>query len=1667
MSNSFTLMYRQADMCKSVLRILILAGRHLEAEMSQETWTVLIKVMLGVTDFLLHESLVPGAPTMSEELCEPLLRVLFELWLRSKTVDTSLWASFQQCFGNWTHRIDVITLWNSVTLALSHRTIRLLYGPAEGSDHVTITHNGVVMNVDLPAEFTYYAWHRFLYILGNPCFLSPTNFTAAIGGLGRMIDVLYNVGGNDPYTHGGQNPVVGFPEGAASPVFCGFGQYNQLCTGPADGNTLLHMFGSWLFEAAAKTVPEYDEGRAESYSILCRIFSYPQRRQPFLPEYLKRFYAALSEGLRLDSLNTSTSSIAAIIINSEDLFSGNVIALKGLRVLIPNYIMAMRRILPTPFPKIHKHKVPIDVLKRGTIRLLAVLMGIINAYPALPAPGLFEMERARVAALESWSWRSSDHPLFSNLAKALYPSGSSFDRPAYFRDLKHHMLDMLLSAVVADANAANVRYILRVLHTFVVLEGRATVGLPGLVVATLKDRFLVAGNASHLPSEVMFACLEVLSGLSHFSDVVKRDSKGTVRELVVSLCKYLDNLLTPWVSMSSSTKHGAMADFSVSSTTPASGFTRTLMNDMAMQTTHTLIISTFECLMQWVLAGAWIASDRQACAVVIGVLSKGLSLSISLGNGGGGSSSFTPLSQTLSRLARTGSSAPSQAMLYSLAGGAGTSSGIYNTVAFNTIASPSHVIYAAGGGEEEGSNGLPHPPPLINSMMAASPVGVLPTGVFAASSTTGSNALGHGSSVSGSVGGIAANYPASDGKLSRKFGKDFSIRVKGDKDKEKFKEVEGALPSQGSVGGSGSPFRSNLGGINTFSGQSARLQGAMALSAVYATADPSSGHLVGPLAGPHSEWIGAGGAHFRMIPSASSTLPFGAKGSASAAIPPDSLIKQAAEMYFAQFLNYLGNYPQPLGGPSLLCSTMWSEQEELEVLNRTLLSVVEAGARLGAHSGFEFSQKKTSDLETSLQSQMELQKYSKHFLIDGRVIIALIEKLDKGQGDQISSSLAIIIRDPTGKYCWHAQLKYVDRQQETVVTAKGASTNLQRKLTARVYAGIRRPSTAPPAGNFGLGSLQEAHGFASASALDGDNPPQTIDEKPTSNEDIKLMNGQQLADTLSDRNSELKDGVGDDENQRLDLLPVARFLPDAIPTIKTLFVDDSASGKKLKIVKMMTEKQFGREKLQNITNTVRSKTRHPPYTLETKVSPPKAVDPLLSYLGFELETERSLRSNAASVPPNAAALRQTDTPACKFRLGRLFMTHCGFFSLENRHRIVPLSFSEPSVGTLAALGSTDPSETADEGTGIPKAPQLPPIVKELDQLDSYPERECIGISVLYATNGTTPLRDMIVGGCIKDARSVPATALRDKVISKEFLDFVRSMGWPVNSSSHRGWKGSYACLLNASGSGNVKESAAITIPYWADGVSEVVFHTPYLMPMNGFVAIGEAIQVGLDQILQPRVSRTTSSDARENSGPKETADGILICPASEDPEQVFKALTWNDLVFIVWVEDDLDGMRGLPKSIYDSYRDGWWPSSLLTTAMNYDIAVPSPGGMDKANAKSPSGETKDSFTDCSSRTATHDGKQTSDTIPSPAEAGASLGSSTGSPPLPPLPPPFDYPCGAGGLVYICIHPLPSAPGLYWIRILVASEPGGIGDDHLVRLESGPYGSPYYFRQTSC
>ncbi|KAF8980736.1 hypothetical protein BGZ46_003773 [Entomortierella lignicola] len=591
------LIQRHIELCKKVLTVLTMAGRQLGNAFSEETWEVLLKVILGITDSLLREqpikpSAISEHSKMSEDLCEHLLRVLFELWLRSNTRQVQMWDILKLCFNGWTHRIPVLHQWAASSLGLCQRVIRLLYGPGQGTDIVHVAVGGYNIGLDLQADFVLYAWHRVIYLLKSPATLTPINCLAAVNGIGRMVETFLFVG-----SASGQSAIPGSPPMPSTPTDIFSSSSLSLSSNPIspnsgskgassipskpsspDGNTIMHMFGAWLFEVSALPTPEsistpytsqwqtfspyypsdsYHEAQASAFGVLCRIFSKPQpSTRPFLRIYTERFYESLSIGLR------SETSLPTILTHSAELFTSE---LEGVRMMVPDFVIGIRMAMSgqiriaTGFMSQEKQKQVLEDLHLAALKVAGCIMCLPNHFEKVELKEGWNLGLSKSAnmALDGKGGRE-DKEILAQLIRVLYtadsPSDGSIPVSKRFTSLKYYILEMLLNCLETETSSFNLRYLLHLIEVYVYEDVAFCPGLVGVVVKTIQE-------------------------------------KSCARELVLALCRYVDALLA---------------------------------NHAHLTSTHPLIVRAYECMLQWILAGQWIVGDQDCHLAVISSISSGL-----------------------------------------------------------------------------------------------------------------------------------------------------------------------------------------------------------------------------------------------------------------------------------------------------------------------------------------------------------------------------------------------------------------------------------------------------------------------------------------------------------------------------------------------------------------------------------------------------------------------------------------------------------------------------------------------------------------------------------------------------------------------------------------------------------------------------------------------------------------------------------------------------------------------------------------------------------------------------------------------------------------------------------------------------------------------------------
>ncbi|GFG30495.1 hypothetical protein Cfor_08118 [Coptotermes formosanus] len=243
-------------------------------------------------------------------------------------------------------------------------------------------------------------------------------------------------------------------------------------------NSILHLFGEWLFEAAhigfeaayhgkglsqrneantnkrpssllldsrkgslslsqpgsltdeadippALTIDKYEAGRAEALGALCRIFCAKKTGEEILPVYLARFYLALQQGLHINENRECGETLASILLNSADLFR---LDLDGVQVLVPHVIDALEIVLPEKELKLKSPSVSKTELRRASIHLLVSML-------VLPLH-------------------------FQNLTIKEVGGGGSERAPLTFAQLKPRLMNLLINALQVESDPQNAQMLL-------------------------------------------------------------------------------------------------------------------------------------------------------------------------------------------------------------------------------------------------------------------------------------------------------------------------------------------------------------------------------------------------------------------------------------------------------------------------------------------------------------------------------------------------------------------------------------------------------------------------------------------------------------------------------------------------------------------------------------------------------------------------------------------------------------------------------------------------------------------------------------------------------------------------------------------------------------------------------------------------------------------------------------------------------------------------------------------------------------------------------------------------------------------------------------------------------------------------------------------------------
>ncbi|KAG7478385.1 hypothetical protein MATL_G00079760 [Megalops atlanticus] len=255
-------------------------------------------------------------------------------------------------------------------------------------------------------------------------------------------------------------------------------------------------------------------------------------------------------------------------------------------------------------------------------------------------------------------------------------------------------------------------------------------------------------------------------------------------------------------------------------------------------------------------------------------------------------------------------------------------------------------------------------------------------------------------------------------------------------------------------------------------------------------------------------------------------------------------------------------------------------------------------------------------------------------------------------------------------------------------------------------------------------------------------------------------------------------------------------------------------------------------------------------------------------------------------------------PSQEFQTARLFLSHFGFLSLE--------ALKEPGNSRLP------PHLIALESA-------LPGFFDDIGYLDLLPCRPFDTVFIFYMRAGQKSSQEIL--------RNVESSAN----VQPHFLEFLLSLGWPVEVGQHPGWTGSVytSWSINAcNGSEGQQPDEAVTIGdtgggvfngekrvlYYADALTEIAFVVPSLMDSstesseNSFPTMESDSQMDLlpGLLKQSNLTLELFPNHSENLGPSQRSPTVKTkkMPLS----RTVPPLGPETKVLVVWVEryDDIE-----------------------------------------------------------------------------------------------------------------------------------------------------------------
>nr|XP_046241115.1 ral GTPase-activating protein subunit beta isoform X2 [Scatophagus argus] len=373
-------------------------------------------------------------------------------------------------------------------------------------------------------------------------------------------------------------------------------------------DSLLHLFGSWLFDAALinrdavghcdVTVrsARWAAGRAEASGALCRIFTCKKTAEDILNVYLSRFYLVLLQGLQV-SEGGCPPVLASILLNSTCLFCCD---LRGVNLLLPSFISAVENVLLDRELLRFKKFVSLVDLRRAAILILLSLLPLPLQFPSVQSEVLLDGQFSG-DDVTAGSFLSLKARLISVLVGALRTETDASNTQIILGAMLNLVQDLALLEAAGQTQQETESHHLRAgRHGWTGGPGGTrwtrgttiqadTAGILWVQFVRLLTHGLMSQWRND--SAVCLSALEVLSGLAKVEVSVEESER---RRVLTSVCSYIV--------------------FQCSRPPP-----------LHSRDVHSIIVAAFYCLNVWLTQHPTMLDDQECLSEVLEIVELGIS----------------------------------------------------------------------------------------------------------------------------------------------------------------------------------------------------------------------------------------------------------------------------------------------------------------------------------------------------------------------------------------------------------------------------------------------------------------------------------------------------------------------------------------------------------------------------------------------------------------------------------------------------------------------------------------------------------------------------------------------------------------------------------------------------------------------------------------------------------------------------------------------------------------------------------------------------------------------------------------------------------------------------------------------------------------------------------